>query len=250
MKKQVPFLIVSFLCFFLDSCTSDKTQAFTAKTLLNSDVLRIEQISENAFIHTSFLQTEDFGRVPCNGLIVRNGQEVAIFDTPTNDSVSRRLIQWVQDSLRCKISAVVPTHFHVDCLGGLNAFHQQNIPSFALKKTVELANKNKYLLPQTAFTDSLRLLNGQVLVRFFGQGHTCDNVVAYFPQEEVLFGGCLIKELKANKGYLGDANENAWPGTVRKIKLAFPRLKLVVPGHGAYGNTELLDYTIQLFDKK
>jgi metallo-beta-lactamase class B len=86
-----------------------------------------------------------------------------------------------------------------------------------------------------------------VTAKYFGEGHTKDNVIGYFPSENILFEGCLIKELKAGKGYLGDANIKAWPYTVEKVKIAYPNVKIVVPGHGEYGNSKLLDYTIQLF---
>jgi hypothetical protein len=84
-------------------------------------------------------------------------------------------------------------------------------------------------------------------VCYFGEGHTKDNVVAYYAKDQVLFGGCLIKEQGATKGYLGDANLQAWSGTVSKIKQRLPNVQTVVPGHGAVGNQSLLDYTIQLF---
>jgi metallo-beta-lactamase class B len=63
-------------------------------------------------------------------------------------------------------------------------------------------------------------------------------------------GGCLIKELEATKGYLGDANVAAWSNTVKLVKKEFPNIKLVVPGHGAIGDSKLLDYTIDLFKIK
>jgi metallo-beta-lactamase class B len=59
----------------------------------------------------------------------------------------------------------------------------------------------------------------------------------------------LIKELNASKGYLGDANINAWSNTVEKVKSEFVDVMIVVPGHGKYGNSKLLDYTINLFKK-
>ena len=71
--------------------------------------------------------------------------------------------------------------------------------------------------------------------------------MGHFPSEHVLFGGCLIKELDASKGYLGDANVAAWSGTVEAVKMAYPEVKVVVPGHGQYGDAKLLDYTIGLF---
>jgi metallo-beta-lactamase class B len=89
--------------------------------------------------------------------------------------------------------------------------------------------------------------NEKIIAKFFGEGHTKDNIVGYFPSENVLFGGCLIKELNANKGYLGDATLADWSNTVQKIKKEYPKVKIVVPGHGDYGNAKLLDYTIHLF---
>jgi metallo-beta-lactamase class B len=82
---------------------------------------------------------------------------------------------------------------------------------------------------------------------YFGEGHTKDNIVSYFPSEKVLFGGCLIKEVNASKGYLGDANISEWSGTVQSVKRKYGNAKIVLPGHGKPGGMELLDYTIELF---
>ena len=77
-------------------------------------------------MHISFLQTNDFGNVPCNGIIVRNNNEVVVFDAPTNDKSAENLIQFIKEKLHCKINAIVRTHFHEDCLGGLNAFKRDS----------------------------------------------------------------------------------------------------------------------------
>ncbi|HEU4608625.1 MAG TPA: MBL fold metallo-hydrolase, partial [Chitinophagaceae bacterium] len=148
--------------------------------------------------------------------------------------------------------AVIPTHFHNDCLGGLKAFDKHHIPSYAYFKTIALAKENNFAIPRNSFSDSLALKVGQetVIAKFFGEGHTKDNIVGYFPAEKVMFGGCLIKELGAGKGYLGDANVAAWSNTVEKVRNEFPNVKIIVPGHGAYGNKRLLDYTIRLFKAK
>jgi metallo-beta-lactamase class B len=223
--------------------------AVAQQKLYSSDRLSITTLSENSFVHTSFLQTDDFGKVACNGLIVRDGNKVAVFDTPIDDASSQELIRWVQDVFKCKIVAIVPTHFHSDCLGGLAAFHVAGIPSMANEKTIELATQHQMTVPQKGFSGKSSLLVGgkEIQLRFFGEGHTRDNVVAYFLAEQVLFGGCLIKELQATKGFLGDANVSAWSATVAKLQQAFPQVKHVVPGHGATGGAELLEYTRQLF---
>lgn len=219
------------------------------KPLLQGAELEIWQVAPHVYRHVSFLQTNDFGKVACNGLLVVDGTEALVFDTPTNNAASEQLLAWISGTLHCKVKAVVPTHFHNDCLGGLAAFHAQGIASYANEKTILLAKAQGEEVPQKAFEQVLELPVGQqkVWVRFLGEGHTRDNVVAYFPSEEVLFGGCLIKELQASKGFLGDANVLAWPQTVSKVKSTFPKLQVVVPGHGKPGGIALLDYTMQLF---
>lgn len=240
------FLAVPLL---LAQCTSPKEPAFTPQEVHHTPVLVMDQVTPNTFVHTSYKQTQDFGHVPCNGLVVRNGGEAIVFDTPTNDSTATELIRWVQDSLHCRITAVIPTHFHDDCLGGLKAFHAHGIPSYAHQRTIALAAADSVEVPQHGFADSLQLTVGKerITATFHGEGHTLDNVVGHFPSEHVLFGGCLIKELEASKGYLGDANVAAWSGTVEAVKKAYPEVKVVVPGHGQYGDAKLLDYTIGLF---
>lgn len=252
-SKTPKFLYQFVLVLMFSIChlngSAHKNAGFKPKKVYKSKELIITQITQNTFVHTSYKQTDAFGYVPCNGLIVRSANETIIFDTPTNDKSAATLIKWIQKKLHCSIKAVIPTHFHDDCLGGLQAFDDNNIPSYANSKTVEYAKENKMALPKNSFSDSLRLILGDAYITatFFGEGHTRDNVVGYFPEDNVLFGGCLVKTLDASKGYLGDANVAAWSATVEKVKKAYPQVKVVVPGHGPYGDQKLLDYTIQLF---
>jgi metallo-beta-lactamase class B len=250
--KTVLFVLTFLLCGNLYSQSTSSPKEFKPIEIYHSEDLIIIQISENAFLHTSFKQTNDFGNVPCNGMIVRNSNEVVIFDTPTNNKSAEDLINFIKEKLHCKINAIIPTHFHDDCSGGLASFHSNKIPSFANTTTIELSKANKMVVPQKGFKDSLNLSLGNtyVIVKFFGQGHTKDNVVGYFPKENILFGGCLIKELQATKGYLGDANVGEWSTTVEKVKQQYPNVKIVIPGHGEIGGKELLDYTIKLFKSK
>lgn len=249
MKAITKTLLITVLSLVILGAFAQKNVKFQPKEIYKTSSLVITQISENTFKHVSFKQTNDFGYVPCNGVLVRNNNEVIVFDTPTNDKSAEELIKWVKETLHCKINAVIPTHFHDDCLGGLKAFHDNNIPSYANFKTIELAKENKYTVPQNGFKDLLTLKVGKesITAKFFGEGHTKDNVVGYFPSEKIMFGGCLVKELKAGKGYLGDANLAEWSNTVEKVKNAYPNVAIVVPGHGEYGDQKLLDYTINLF---
>jgi len=218
-----------------------------------SDNLKIKSLSKNVFMHISYLTTNDFGKVDCNGMIYLKGDEAIVFDTPTNDQAAAELINWIQVEQSKKIKAILVTHFHEDCLGGLNQFHTNGTKSYASHKTIELAKLiNVKVLPESVFEKEIefKIGNESVFATFYGAGHTEDNIVGYIPEEETLFGGCLIKSMNASEGYLGDANIHEWPKTVESIKKDLPDLKVVIPGHGNHGGKELLDYTIELFQKR
>ena len=252
MKSTIKIVLIIATLTTISFCSSHKKDKFEGKEVYKSNDLIITQIANNSFEHTSYKQTEDFGNVPCNGLIVKDSNEVIVFDTPTNNKTAEELIKWINENLHCKIKAIIPTHFHDDCLGGLEAFHQKNISSYSYFKTIELAKENHLEVPKNSFKDSLNLEvgNEKVIVKFFGEGHTKDNVVGYFPIENIVFGGCLIKAIDASKGYLGDANTADWSKTVEKLKKQYPNAKIIVPGHGKFGDRKLLDYTINLFKTK
>lgn len=238
-RKITTTLLAAFGCLWLH-----------AQTVYRSETLSIYKISEHVYEHTSFMDAKEFGKVSCNGMVVVHGGEAIVFDTPADDETSRRLIEWVTRSQKCKVTAVVPTHYHSDNLGGLDEFHRQGIPSYASRETIRMAEEFSLPVPQHGFDNSIDLKAGdeKIHVEFFGEGHTRDNVVAYIPSESILFGGCLIKESGAGKGNLAESNVKAWSETVRNIWKKYPDIKTIIPGHGKIGGIELLDYTIRLFD--
>jgi metallo-beta-lactamase class B len=233
------------VCLLLTACVSTK------KTMraYESPTLKIIPLTEHTFVHVSYLQTDSWGKVACNGLIYVNENEAAIFDTPSNDKDADELLDLVEKKWKKRVKALVVNHFHKDCLGGLAAFHARGIPSYANRLTKQLAEKEGYVVPQNGFDHNYTLTIGKGKVENFfpGEAHTRDNIVSYLPAEQVLFGGCMVKALDANKGYLGDANTAAWSATIEKVKATYPHLKWVIPGHGDAGGTDLLDYTKELF---
>ncbi|TYA66020.1 subclass B1 metallo-beta-lactamase [Seonamhaeicola marinus] len=242
MKR--PFLFLLFTLYF------GNLLLFSQNVVFKSDKLKIKELKPNVFQHISFLKTRSFGMVGCNGMIYFSKDEAIVFDTPVSNEVSDVLIHWIQETMNKKIVAVVPTHFHNDCLAGLASFHKKDIPSYANELTIKLAQRDSLEIPKKSFNSVKKIKVGknQVIIRFFGEGHTKDNVVGYLPNEATLFGGCLVKSIGAGKGYLGDANVNEWSNTISNIKRTFPELELVIPGHGKSGDTALLDFTFELFE--
>ena len=244
--SNIKLLQVAILSIIFSGCKDAKAE----KEVYRSETLLINKISELVYEHTSYLNTESFGKVPCNGMIVYNKNEAVVFDTPIDNASSAELINWVTKTLKCKIVAIIPTHYHGDNLGGLDEFHKQGITSYAYQRTIQIAEEHGLPVPQNGFESFLELKVGgeKVYADFLGEGHTCDNTIGYFPMEDIMFGGCLVKEVGAGKGNLSEASPSEWSETVRKVKAKYPDVKTIIPGHGKSGGTELLDYTITLFN--
>ncbi len=223
-------------------------QALLVSTHISKDI-EVIRLSEHAYVHVSYAEIPPFGRVGSNGLVYTRNGKALLFDTPVNDAQTKTLIDWITDSLKVRIVGFVPNHWHDDCMGGLGYLHSIGVPSYAQEKTIEIARAKGLPCPQHSFADSLILRLGDkvVVCRYFGAAHTVDNIVAWIPSERVLFGGCMVKELKSKSlGNIKDADLAAWPATIRKVLAAYGEARIVVPGHGDIGGTDLLVHTAAL----
>lgn len=225
---------------------------FSQSLVYESNDLKIIRLTEKVYQHVTYLNTDQYGKVACNGMLVIDEGESAVFDTPSYNEVSRELIAWLQDSMRTTIKMVVVNHHHIDCLGGLDAFAENGTPStssvIARHWTIKKGNN-----PTSDFFETEQIIQigkSQITNRYFGPAHSQGAIVSYVEGENVLFGGCSVKSLNAGKGNLEDANVQEWPKTIQKVKNSFPDIKIVIPGHGKQGGTELLSYTITMFEKE
>jgi metallo-beta-lactamase class B len=215
-----------------------------------SDDLELIKISENAFLHVSFSESEVYGRFSSNGLIFINNGDAFLFDTPATNSLTRVLTDYLTDSLKLKIVGFVPNHWHSDCMGGLAYLKSIGIESWASQKTIDIANKMDLPLPAHGFSDSLILEIGDKTIECYypGPGHSTDNIVVWIQSEKILFAGCMIKDMKSTGlGNTTDSDLAKWPVTIEKVISRFGNAKIVIPGHGQHGDAGLLKHTLALF---
>jgi metallo-beta-lactamase class B len=211
--------------------------------------LELIKISENAYVHVSYYDSPDFGRFPSNGLIFINDNKAFLFDTPMTESLTKDLVYWLVDSMNLTILGFVPNHWHDDCMGGLRFLKDQKIKSYAHKKTIEIAEKQNLPVPENAFKDSLQLQLGDKFIKcyYFGAAHSLDNIVVWIPSEDILFPGCMVKSINArNLGNTADGDLSEYPKTIDKMMDRFPNVKIVIPGHGRIGGSELIRHTREL----
>ena len=214
------------------------------------NAFRIENIASSVYVHTSFLETSSFGHVPCNGVVFVSDREAIVVDTPVSDVASKQLLAWLRNN-DIRVRGVVVSHFHVDSLGGLDAFHEAGVPAYVSMATRRLSGRDKWPSTTRFFDKQIRLEVGNTFVHndFLGPGHSLDNIVSWFPDAKALFGGCLIKALGSGKGNMTDADVSRWSRTVMRVKATYGAAQWVIPGHGKAGGSELLDYTAKLFSE-
>jgi metallo-beta-lactamase class B len=237
-------MTISILLFL--SLSSSKAQS---DTLFVSNDIQLIHLTDSMFIHITWHEFEGYGYLPSNGVVYIKNGEAVIIDTPIDEKETKVLCDYLQNSMKVTIKAVIPGHYHDDCLGGIDYLHDQGVWSFGNELTAKKCAELDISGPKSTFGQSLDLyFNGDIIqLRYLGPGHTFDNIVVYFPKEKVLFGGCLIKSINSQTmGNLADAIVSEWDKSVENVQHAFPDADIVIPGHGPFGGTDLLQHTIDM----
>lgn len=224
-------------------------QAQPSEQIHINDDIQLLHLSDSVFVHVSWENSTTYGRFPSNGMIIIRKGEAVMIDTPMDNAHTSQLVSFLEDSMHVTLKKLIVGHYHDDCLGGLKFIQNRGIPSIANWMTIEKCKELELPVPTISFRDSLIFdFNGETIeCRFFGGGHTFDNITVCLPEVNILFGGCLIRSINAQSlGNIADAEVEHWAATVTCLSKKYPDLKFVVPGHGHYGNSELLKHTIQL----
>jgi len=243
MKKITNLLFAAIIC--LNGFSQP------AKFKLPGDIELIK-ISGDAYIHVSYTNLPQYGRIGANGLLLTDKNEAFLFDSPWTDTQTRQLLTWLNDSLRVAITGFVPNHWHGDCMGGLGYLKKQHIPSYANQTTIDIARKEGLPVPENGFKDSLELHLSSKLIKcyYLGAAHSIDNIVVWIPSEKILFAGCMVKSMDSkNLGNTADGDLKAYPVTIGRLMEKFQDAKMVIPGHGQAGGFELIRHTLELSAK-
>ncbi|WP_445947507.1 subclass B1 metallo-beta-lactamase [Shewanella sp.] len=212
--------------------------------------LKIAQLSATVFQHTSLSDVDTYGLMAGNGLIVIEGKQAYLIDTPWSAADTKTLIQWVT-AKGLTIGGVIITHFHLDSSGGLAVFNKLKIKTYATTLTNQLLKANNREPANNEITsDTFDLVSGAVQVYYPGPGHTRDNVVVWLAKSNLLFGGCLVQSFNSRKLLnIEDASIRDWPKSLQNVMAKYPNIDMVIPGPGQIGDVSLLELTQQLARK-
>lgn len=210
--------------------------------------LQISPLTGNFFIYTTY-NTYNGQKVPANGMYLVTNNGVAMFDTPWDTTQFQPLLDSIGLRHNKKVEMCIATHWHSDKTAGLEYYKQMGIKTYTTSLTDKLSKKNNkkraaYLMAKdTVFTI------GQYSFETYypGQGHTEDNIVIWFKQEKILYGGCLIKGADdEDLGFLGDGNMAEYEATLKKVRKKCRNPNFIIVAHSDWRNINSLNHSIKM----
>jgi Zn-dependent hydrolases, including glyoxylases len=208
----------------------------------------VAQIAKGVWLHTTTDLIPGGYWFPANGLILERPAGSLLLDTGYTPEQAELLWQWANQNLSGPIVTVIPTDFHRDRLGGIDALKKHGVQAQAHPQICRLASENHLPVPDpiNEFVDKPYRLASDCELFFPGAGHTRVNIVAWLPQHQLLMGGCFLKSVtSANLGNLADAVVSEWSGSIERLRAHYPAPKITVPGHGTISG-DSITHTLKL----
>jgi metallo-beta-lactamase class B len=238
------------------------------ETAVAAPEIAIRQLEPGAWVIT---QTRPFS---ANALLVEMGAEdLVLVDTLYTPAAMKELLAWIDKKLPKRRLLAINTHFHSDRTGGNAALKERKVPLYAADATVRLmktrgravmegvshaiadedakaAFLSAPIVPADgvfALKSGLKLtLGGRSMeVVFPGPGHAPENLVVWFPERKLLFGGCLVLA-SSRVGNTSDSDLKQW--AVSASALLKYDAERVVPGHGWATEPALISQTVQTLE--
>lgn len=212
------------------------------------DRVELYKLNERLWVHKTYMDVGG-ASTPSNGLIAVTSDGLFLVDTPWTNEQTDVLIKLAKDVFKQDITDAVITHAHADRIGGIDTLLENDIEVRCTGLTAKEAEKNGFTKPGTIIGEEADFSVGDIDIETYypGRGHSPDNITVWFPRYKVLFGGCLLKSLDSkDKGSVTDADLGQWPLSVGKLIDKYPDAEVVIPGHGRWGGSDILEHTVEL----
>ena len=190
---------------------------------------------------------------------------VTVVGATNTPETARLLADEVRKVTTKPIREVIDTNYHTDRAGGNAYFKTIGARIVSTKMTYDLLRLQwdnivrftqklvpdypslPLVLPDTTYNGDFQLQGGRVKAFYLGPSHTQDGIFVFFPEEKVLYGGCILKEKLGNLEF---ANLDEYPKTLRKLQQLHLGFTTIVAGHWSpIHGPELIDQYIQLLEQ-
>lgn len=210
--------------------------------------LEIHPLSPELHVYTTYMDL-DGTPFPANGLYLVTREGVALLDTPWDTTMCFPLLDSIERRHGQPVRWSISTHFHEDRTGSVNLLRERGVATFGTTQTLGLCVERGKPQPQYTFLRDTTFDFGGTRVEAFwpGAAHSPDNIVLWLPRYRVLVGGCMVKSREAaGLGNLGDADVAHWAAAIQAVQARYPKARIVIPGHQAWGGKAALAHTLRL----
>lgn len=210
--------------------------------------LKITPLTGDFYVFTTYRTFKD-KPMSSNGLYLLTSEGAVMIDTPWDTAQFQPLLDSIELRHKKKVVLCIATHSHEDRTGGLEFLRQKGVRTYTTKQTDEICKARGEKRAEFYFMNDTTFKVGNYSFQAFygGEGHTKDNIVIWFGQDKVLYGGCVIKSTEATDlGYIRESNLKAWPVTLVNIQKKFPGYQFIIPGHQDWTSRKSLEHTLEL----
>lgn len=215
---------------------------------IKNQKLQISHLTGDFYIYTTF-NTYKGHLFPANGMYLVTENGVVMFDTPWDSTQFQPLIDSIKMKHNKNVAVCIATHSHEDRTGGLEFLNQQGVKTYTTISTDNISQEKgrKRAVFLMAEDSTFNIGKYSFQTYYAGQGHAPDNIVIWFENEKILYGGCLIKSTEARDlGNIADANLKKWAAAIKKLQNKFKDPKFIIPGHNDWISRDALIHTLRL----
>ncbi|KAF2517954.1 subclass B1 metallo-beta-lactamase [Flavobacterium foetidum] len=216
-----------------------------------SSPLQISHLTGDFYVYRTFNDYKG-DKISANAMYLVTDKGVVLFDAPWDKTQFQPLIDSIKARHNKEVVMLFATHSHNDRAGGFEFYKKRGIKTYSIKLTDDILEKNKEPRASFIIANDTTFTVGQHKFNVFypGKGHAPDNVVVWFDNEKVLYGGCFVKSADAEDlGYLGDADVREWQKSIKKVQKKFKNPKFVIPGHDDWEDINSLNHTEKLVEQ-
>lgn len=214
--------------------------------------LHIQHLTDNFYVYTTYKKLNEV-MYPSNSMYLVTDSGVVLFDSPWESSQFQPLLDSIYAKHNKKVVLAIATHYHDDRTAAFDFLRRKGVKTYSSKLTYELCEKYNENKASFYFTnDTIFELGDYKFETFYpGEGHTKDNIVIWFNDFKILYGGCLVKSTdNITLGNITDANIDEWPLSIEKLINKYPNRNFVIPGHFGWSSNLGLEHTLQLLMQK
>lgn len=236
------------VCLFLSACFS----ASPARAQSAPPALQIRPLTGDFYVYITYGDAGGGQPYPANGMYLVTKQGVVLFDTPWDTTQFQPLLDSIRHRHGRPVVLCLATHFHEDRTAGLAYYRSKGIATYTSVATDKLSAEHHKPRAQhlLAGDTSFRIGGYRFDVIYPGKGHSPDNIVAWFPEQKVLYGGCFIKSVESpGPGNLSDADVQAWIPSIKKVMERCPSPRFVIPGHQDWTDPRSVQHTLAILER-